>query len=351
MVLRPRGRGRVGRRRHLCATAPSRIRAGAVAFPASPARPRAAPASSPVLACTPRNDHAPESSPSSESRTPASPRSSTASSARSSPSSARSRSPRATASSASAPTATSQMVVLDTPGLLNPRYELQRAMRATALARSRDADVIVYLADATERYAAARSRRRPSSTAPPRAPVISVLNKVDALRPVERDELRAPLPDAALHLRAHRARASTRCSPSSRRALPESPFLYPEDEISTQPRCASSSRELVRETALEQLDDEVPTASRARSRSSGRTGRRYTFGRSCTSSATARSASSSAPRAQRIRDIGRAARAKIEALVGEPVYLDLWVKVLPNWRQERQRSQALRLPAPRRSAA
>src|ERR1044072_4442258 len=44
-----------------------------------------------------------------------------------------------------------QMVVLDTPGLLNPRYELHRAMRATALRALADADVIVYLAAATER--------------------------------------------------------------------------------------------------------------------------------------------------------------------------------------------------------
>ena len=32
-------------------------------------------------------------------------------------------------------------------------------------------------------------------------------------------------------------------------------------------------------------------------------------------------------------DIGRAARAKVEQLVGSAVYLDLWVKVLPNWRK------------------
>src|SRR5438093_5425531 len=43
-----------------------------------------------------------------------------------------------------------QMVILDTPGLLNPRYPLQEAMRATALRALDDADVIVYLADATE---------------------------------------------------------------------------------------------------------------------------------------------------------------------------------------------------------
>ena len=36
---------------------------------------------------------------------------------------------------------------------------------------------------------------------------------------------------------------------------------------------------------------------------------------------------------ERIREIGRASRAKIEDLVGAPVYLDLWVKVLPNWRR------------------
>jgi GTP-binding protein Era len=36
---------------------------------------------------------------------------------------------------------------------------------------------------------------------------------------------------------------------------------------------------------------------------------------------------------QRIRDIGRAARVKVEAFVGASVYLDLWVKVLPNWRK------------------
>src|SRR5476649_908506 len=44
-----------------------------------------------------------------------------------------------------------QMIVLDTPGLLNPRYELQRAMRGTALRALADADIIVYLAGATER--------------------------------------------------------------------------------------------------------------------------------------------------------------------------------------------------------
>jgi GTP-binding protein Era len=36
---------------------------------------------------------------------------------------------------------------------------------------------------------------------------------------------------------------------------------------------------------------------------------------------------------ERIRSIGQAARTKVEELLGESVYLDLWVKVLPNWRK------------------
>src|SRR3954469_17758133 len=80
-----------------------------------------------------------------------------------------------------------QMVILDTPGLLNPRYPLQEAMRATALRALQDADVIIYLADATEGtppnlVAAAEL------AAPPRAPIITVLNKSDALSPSAREE-------------------------------------------------------------------------------------------------------------------------------------------------------------------
>src|SRR3954468_23189319 len=43
-----------------------------------------------------------------------------------------------------------QIIILDTPGLLNPKYGLQKAMRATALSALAEADVILYLVDATE---------------------------------------------------------------------------------------------------------------------------------------------------------------------------------------------------------
>src|ERR1051325_7335948 len=68
-----------------------------------------------------------------------------------------------------------QIVILDTPGLLNPRYALQEAKRATALRALEDADVIIYLADATE------GKPDPLATAaglnkPTTAPILTALN-------------------------------------------------------------------------------------------------------------------------------------------------------------------------------
>src|SRR5690242_11726532 len=67
-----------------------------------------------------------------------------------------------------------QMIVLDTPGLLNPAYPLQRAMRATALEAVAEADVILYLADAAE-GAPPTLIEAASLTTAPKAPIFLVL--------------------------------------------------------------------------------------------------------------------------------------------------------------------------------
>ena len=51
-----------------------------------------------------------------------------------------------------------------------------------------------------------------------------------------------------------------------------------------------------------------------------------------------------------VRKIGTAARHKLEALIGSPVYLDLRVKVLRNWRKNPARLKLLGYPVPSRKA-
>ena len=223
-----------------------------------------------------------------------------------------------------------QMIILDTPGLLNPRYELQRAMRGTALRALKDADIIVYLADATERTPPSLMEAAELEL-PPQASVWTVLNKSDRLRPVERAELAKALPDARF-VSALTGEGVDELFAEIGGRLPESPFLYPEDEIST-----ASVRffvaELVRETALEQLDEEVPYSlacevEEFREMQSPVYIRTVLFVERESQKRILIGAGG-----QRIRDIGRAARGKVEAFVGAAVYLDLWVKVLPNWRK------------------
>src|SRR5687768_6390069 len=148
-----------------------------------------------------------------------------------------------------------QMIVLDTPGLLEPRYALQRSMRATSLRALDDADVIVYLADARD---GTPPPLRDAAELPrdPRAPVLTALNKIDTIPPAARDTLRRDLPDA-IQLSALTGEGVDTLVHYLGPRLPESPFLYPDDEIGTQSVRFFAS-ELVRESALEQLDDEVP---------------------------------------------------------------------------------------------
>jgi GTP-binding protein Era len=222
-----------------------------------------------------------------------------------------------------------QMVILDTPGLLQPAYALQRAMRAAALAALRDADVIVYVADATgdvEPLEAAATLEHP-----PKAPVLLALNKSDLLSAKRRDQLRVSWPNAEF-VSAARGEGIEQLVDRIAEQLPESPFLYPDDEISTQ-HLRFFAAELVRETALEQLSDEIPY-SVACEIEEFREERKPVYIRAVLHvERDSQKRIIIGTKGQQIRSIGQTARAKIEALVGEPIYLDLWVKVLANWRK------------------
>ena len=222
-----------------------------------------------------------------------------------------------------------QMVILDTPGLLNPRYPLQQAMRAAALRALEDADVVLYLADATEgpplSLAEAAGLARPLRT-----PVIIVLNKIDAL-PVSRRENLSAIDDVAF-VSALTGEGVPELVTRVTRRLPESPFLYPADEISTQP-VRFFVAELVRETILEQLHDEVPY-SVAVQIEEYREDRSPLYIRAVIYvERDSQKAIIIGSGGAQIRKIGESARQKIETLVGERIYLDLWVKVLANWRK------------------
>lgn len=223
-----------------------------------------------------------------------------------------------------------QMVILDTPGLLVPRHQLHSAMRNAALAALRDADVVVHVMDATRKPFTSLTDAAQLEQ-PPSAPVIVAFNKADLLSDDDKEHLRASHTDGIL-ISALDGSGIDNLVTRITSQLPESPYLYPEDEISTQ-HIRFFCAEFIRETALEQLGDELPHAIACQIEEF-REGATPLYIR-----AVLHVERDSQKRivigsgGQQIRKLGQESRKKIERFLGEPVYLDLWVKVLPNWRR------------------
>ncbi|MDQ8144605.1 MAG: GTPase Era [Gemmatimonadota bacterium] len=228
--------------------------------------------------------------------------------------------------------ADTQMVLFDTPGLLEPRYDLHRSMRRAAHEAIAEADLILHLVDGlsdpTQREALAALA---GLTASPKAEVLTVVTKADQLSATQRERWQSEGPNTQLISAATGEGISLLLNAIAAR-LPVSPFLYPEDDVSTQQTRFFAS-EFVREAVFEQLEDEVPygVAVEIEEFREERTPVYIRAVMHVERDSQKRILIGSG--GSRIRAIGQAARPRIEALIDRPVYLDLWVKVLTNWRR------------------
>jgi GTPase len=230
-----------------------------------------------------------------------------------------------------------QMVFVDTPGLVEPRYLLHRSMLHVATEVLADADVVLLLIDAstvgTPSFGADVMQRLEAARS-----VIVVANKVDTAAAAGIAAVEAWRGASLPHATLHRVSAVTgegvdELRSAVARMLPESPFLYPEDDVSSQPVRFFVS-ELVREAAFEQYEKEVPYSIAVKV-DEFREGSSPLYIRATLYvERPSQKAIVIGSGGQAIRTLGSAARERIEAFLGEPIYLDLWVKVLPRWRKD-----------------
>lgn len=240
-----------------------------------------------------------------------------------------------------------QMVFVDTPGLVDPRYLLHRSMLHEALGTIDEADVVVLLVDAAQGPPALPEDVVARLAA--KRPLLVVANKTDVASAGALARVRA-WSEERFGQAPRETSATTGAGVEALRAaiaaaLPESPFLYPDDELSAQP-VRFFVAELVRETVFEQYQDEIPYAVAVKVEEFREAAeplyiRATIFVERPTQKGILIGAGGAA-----IRRLGSAARAKIEAFVEAPVFLDLWVKVLPRWRRDPVSLQRLgfRLP-------
>lgn len=233
----------------------------------------------------------------------------------------------------------SQIIFLDTPGLITPRYPLQESMMQTASAAIADADVVVLLVEATRRGEDGRDdlplRELHSLT----KPVLLVINKVDL---VPKGDL-LPLIDAYVRLHPFTAiipvsallrDGTDRIVPALRPLLPEHPPFYPLDIVSEQHQRFFVA-ELIREQIFLRAREEVPYAATVEvlefaEREEGR----WLIRAEISVERDSQRGIVIGKNGAMLREIGRAARREIERFLEHPVYLDLHVRVREKWRSD-----------------
>ncbi len=231
-----------------------------------------------------------------------------------------------------------QMIFLDTPGLLEVRDLHQRSMLESAHEALREADVVLLLIDATRKLAEVDSEVVREALAESSAPLLVAVNKVDE---APQEEVLARMAWAAAELdvspypiSATRGDGLDALIEGLEAALPEGPFLFPEDELATQP-VRFFVEEILRETVFEQFDQEVPYSVAARVEEFREEQDPVYIQVNLFVERKSQKPILLGQGGRAIRRLGAEARRKIETFLGRRVYLDLWVKPLVGWRRKR----------------
>jgi GTP-binding protein Era len=221
-----------------------------------------------------------------------------------------------------------QYVFHDLPGLLDPAYLMQARMRELALEALGRVDVVLHLHPAPEAPAPAFNALARLDH-PLAAPLMTVYTKGDLL-PVAR---RAELERSALVVStADEGAGLARLLGSIREHLPERAFAYDPEDVGTQP-IRFFVVEYLREAAFDLLEDELPYGFTAEVEEFREAEAPVYIRVTLFVERESQKGIVIGAGGQTIKAIGARARRRIEDLIGAPVYLDCWVKVLPHWRK------------------
>lgn len=236
-------------------------------------------------------------------------------------------------------TDTYQMVFVDTPGIMKPRHKLDEYMVETASESLEDADVVLWLVDASEELGtgdnAIAEQLKPLVG---KTPIILGMNKSDLLSPEQvlpRTQAYSDLlPEAKWILfSAVKGNGRSELLQLLVDALPQGPRYYPADQV-TDIYLRDIAAELVREQIMLQLREEIPysVAVQIQDYKERENGTTYISANIFVERPNHKQIIIGTKGSQ-LRKIGAAARKEIEAMIEGKVYLELWIKVEPKWRR------------------
>jgi GTP-binding protein Era len=231
-----------------------------------------------------------------------------------------------------------QIVFIDTPGIHTPKSKLGDYMVKSASDALNESDAVLYMVEpkpAIHQGDKAIIERLEKV----KSPVFLVINKTDT---VDKPQLLAVIDNyrkmygfrEIVPLSALTAENTDALLTAIRAVLPEGPRYFPEDMVTDQPE-RHLTAEIIREKALSYLQDEIPHGlaveimhMRPRANNEGMLDIEATL--YCEKDS--HKAIVIGKKGEMLKKIGTAARLDAQRLLGSPIYLQLWVKVKKNWR-------------------
>ena len=229
-----------------------------------------------------------------------------------------------------------QIVFIDTPGIHKPKHKLGDFMMKVAQNTLKEVDLILFMINATEGLGRGDEfiieRLKDTKT-----PVFLVINKIDEIHP---DELFSNITNykdlypfaEIVPISALQGNNVERLLDQIKQRLPEGPQYYPADQVTDHPERFIIT-ELIREKVLHATREEIPHSIAVVMDSMQRRDNGAVYvGATIIVERDSQKGIVIGKQGKMLKEVGRKARADIEALLGSKVFLELWVKVQKDWR-------------------
>lgn len=244
-----------------------------------------------------------------------------------------------------------QVILVDTPGIFQPKRRLDRAMFASAWDRAGDADIVVLVIDALRGLDPSLDvllKHLPEV----RRPIIAVLNKIDQVSKPELLRLATEISavrsfDRIFMLSALTGDGVADLKTYLAEAVPPGPWLFPEDQL-TDASLRQTAAEITREKLFLRLHEELPYQLTVET-----TDWKQLKDKSVRIEQTIYVTRESqrkivlGAKGQTIKEIGTAAREEIAEMAGVPVHLFLFIKVRERWGDDPERYREMGLDFPK----
>ena len=227
-----------------------------------------------------------------------------------------------------------QIVYSDTPGILKPSYKLQESMMKFVTGALTDADVLLYVTDTVEQ--SDRAEEIVGRIARSGIPTIVVINKIDLTTPEALEALvekwHATLPAAQIVPASAKERFNIEgLFRTILERLPEGPAFYPKDTL-TDKTLRFFASEIIREKILRFYDKEIPYCCEIEIDTYKE---EPTIDRIAATIYVSRESQKGiliGRKGEKLKRVGQAAREDLEQFLEKKVFLQLFVKVNEDWR-------------------